>query len=211
MFIDPPQPILTRLGMRRFLAIGRRTNLDLDEELDFSTNDWKPALRRRVAASGVLSGPTAVDYFFMPRREMPVDMPPFAVGRPAWDGWMCARAWDRHIPLVDLTRCLPAVHQRHDYEHVKLRTGKRWRGPEGDENRRLAADLPLDLGPGHSTYRADERGRLSPDHRNLARMYWRMDIQGARSTWGRSFRAMPRVLYHALRSGELAARIRRLR
>jgi len=201
IFVEPLPQAVRGLKFTDFLAVGRRTHIDLESEIDFNQADWQRSVRELARSSGVLSGPTAVDYFVLPRQSPLTQLLPFAVGRPGWDNWLCARAWDCHIPLVDLTDCLLAIHQRHGYEHVKQRTGKRWHGPEAEANRRLATGLPAYFGLDRATHRADERGVIRPDHRNLARMYWRTTVRRSPPRPLRFLRVLPLILYHASRGG----------
>ncbi|MDR1741595.1 MAG: hypothetical protein LBR38_07100, partial [Synergistaceae bacterium] len=50
-------------------------------------------------------------------------IPPFAIGRMAFDDWMVADAVMRGIPVVDATDDVVAVHQNHDYGHIGGRDG----------------------------------------------------------------------------------------
>ena len=209
IFVDPLPQAIKGLEFASFLAVGQRTNIDLNSEIDFSQADWRNPVRELVRSSGVLFGPMAMDYFILPRQSPLTELPPFAVGRPGWDNWMCARAWDCHVPLVDLTNCLLAVHQEHGYEHVKQRTGKKWRGPEGDENHRLAAGLPTYQGIEEATQVADEAGRIQPNHLTIARMYWRTTVRRRPPRPLLFLRVLPLMIYHITRRGQLAALIRR--
>ncbi|MCK4268366.1 MAG: hypothetical protein KAX16_06005, partial [Actinomycetia bacterium] len=64
-------------------------------------------------------------------------LPPFAVGRPAWDNWVIYHARSLGVPVIDATKIVTPVHQNHDYGHVPSGTGSAWEGPEADRNRSL--------------------------------------------------------------------------
>ena len=209
IFVDPLPQAIRGLESASFLAAGQRTSIDLNSEIDFSQAGWDQPVRELARSSGVLTGPTAMDYFILPRKSPLTELPPFTVGRPGWDNWMCARAWDCHVPLVDLTNCLLAVHQEHGYEHVKQRTGELWHGPEAEANRRLAAGMPKYHGIDRATHVADEAGGVQPNHLNLARMYWRTTVRRRPPRPLRFLRVLPLIIYHASRRGQLAALIRR--
>ena len=82
------------------------------------------------------SSADAIDYFVFPRDTIG-PLPPFAVGRPAWDNWMIyrvAEAW--HSGHQSVCIC-DRIHQTHGYGHVKHATDdKRW-GPEARQNLEL--------------------------------------------------------------------------
>ncbi len=44
------------------------------------------------------------------------------------------------MPVIDATKGVLVVHQKHDYSHVPMNRGRAWEGPEADENRRLAGN-----------------------------------------------------------------------
>ncbi len=126
----------------RFLMVGQRCNFDQTTLLDFS-GDWEADFRGRVQERGKLDRPTAIDYFVF-RRGMWGEIPPFAIGRTAFDNWLIYRARSLHIPVVDVTQGVLAVHQNHDYNHTPgIAPGTKaykwiWDGPEARHNRALA-------------------------------------------------------------------------
>jgi len=54
---------------------------------------------------------------------------------------MIYNARTRRFPVVDVTTAITAIHQNHDYRHVKDRKGLRWEGPEGDMNINLGGGM----------------------------------------------------------------------
>jgi hypothetical protein len=101
---------------KAYLTVGRRWNLDVHEELDFSPL-WEDDLRARIQKEGELFIPTGIDYFIFPRHLF-VDLPPFSVGRSGWDNWMIYEGYTRGYDLIDATHGITAVHQNHDYHHL---------------------------------------------------------------------------------------------
>lgn len=101
---------------REFLILGRRWDLDIDQELDFSS-EWVQQLLAEVKTRGVLHGPVGSDYFLFPR-DLFGNMPDFTIGRSGWDNWTiyhaCHSGWD----VIDVTRAATIVHQNHDYSHL---------------------------------------------------------------------------------------------
>lgn len=133
---------VSRMARRRapFLLVGQRTDLDVDGFVDFA-NGWDGALRRRAAKEGVLHGTKGIDYFVYRRGFWADAVPPFALGRTAWDCWLLHHARSTHAALVDATAVVTAVHQNHDYSHVAGGAAEVWSGEEAARNFELAGGL----------------------------------------------------------------------
>jgi hypothetical protein len=93
------------------MMVGRRTDLDQTELIDFASPDWETKLRADVQARGVPYSMNGSDYFVFPAGLLG-DIPPFAIGRTAWDNWLMYRTRQRRAALVDAT-IVTAVHQTH--------------------------------------------------------------------------------------------------
>lgn len=132
--LDAAENAVRRFGTG-FLMAGRRTNLDFDREIEFDDGS-RSELRDMVARQGRLQDVWWIDYFVFPNGGV-AEMPPFAVGRAGWDNWMVSDALVRGLPVIDCTRDVMAVHQNHDYRHVRAETGS-WTGPESERNVSLA-------------------------------------------------------------------------
>lgn len=160
---------------QRFLMVGQRVDLDVTEPLDFGEG-WEERLRRLASAQGRLHPATGIDYFVFRRGHL-VDLPPFAIGRTAWDNWILFHARRRHFSLVDATPAVTAIHQNHDYAHVRGGTQGAWKGPEALRNRKLAG------GRGHAFTISDATHTLTPDRlrRNLDRAHLRRYLETAPS------------------------------
>lgn len=128
---------IERIRFETFLMIGQRTTVDVREPLDVTDAGWETKLGERARREGHPDGPTAIDYMVFPHASEMWKLPPFAVGRPGWDNWFVENTRKRGIPVVDATRCVRVVHQKHDYSHVPHAKGKNWEGPEAVQNRRL--------------------------------------------------------------------------
>jgi len=131
----------TRQVFPDFLAVGRRTNLNVLEPMDFS-NGWEAELQERMRREGQLESHTGIDFFVFHRGTYR-DVPPLAIGRVWFDQWCIKYAREKGLPVVDLTRFTPIVHQTHDYSHV---AGGRelgaYGGVEADENLRYYGERP---------------------------------------------------------------------
>jgi hypothetical protein len=100
----------------RFLGVGQRWDLAVQEPLSFSSN-WAGLLRERAKRDGQVHGQTGSDYFIFPRHCF-TEIPDFAVGRAGWDNWMIFRGRWQHWAVVDLTESLIVIHQNHGYAHL---------------------------------------------------------------------------------------------
>ncbi len=127
----------------KFLMIGRRYDIQIDELIDFSQG-WQERLLALNAKIGKLHGPTGSDYFIFPRACFE-DVPDLVIGRAGWDNWMIYEARQRGWKTINCTGSIPLLHQNHDYSH--LPGGKRhYRLPESNENVE-AAGGPLHIFP----------------------------------------------------------------
>ncbi len=164
-------------AMPRFLVLGQRTDIDIQEAWDFAAPDWEAQLKDRLAREGTLHAPTGIDYFCFPR-GMYTRIPPFAIGRLAWDNWLVWWARTQGVPVVDITEAVTVAHQNHGYAPGTLRKvvaqagsphsgahERRFRGEPyelGPEARRNLALVPEDqnLNIWAATWMLDRRGRL---------------------------------------------------
>ena len=121
---------------RRSMMSGQRWDLDVENPLDFESN-WEEQLRGRLEHSGRLHAATGADYYVYTNGLLG-EIPPFAIGRTAWDQWLLYRARANHAALVDVTQAVTAVHQSHDYSHAVGGEESVWGGPEAKRNQRLA-------------------------------------------------------------------------
>ena len=119
-----------------FLMSGRRWDLDIKEEIDFNT-DWEKKLQERIKKEGKLHGFSGIDYFVFPK-NLPHNLPPFAVGRPGWDNWLIYHIRSLKIPVIDATETITVVHQTHGYSHSIFGEKTRVGGPEAEINLKLA-------------------------------------------------------------------------
>ncbi len=129
----------------RFLAIGQRIDLNIDERIRFEdrwhVNQWFATAHEKGRAASVV----CKDFFiFTPDLYPAGEMPDFLVGRGNWDNWMVDRAHRKGVPVVDVTPVLLAIHQLHGHDHVA--GGRRAvyvTGPEARQNQRLAGGRRL--------------------------------------------------------------------
>ena len=131
-----PAVLRARDAAGSFLMIGSTLDLAVEEPLALGDPLTRAELRRRALAEGRSRGATAIDYFvFTAGLFDPV--PPFVVGRARFDNWLVWRARQCGI-VVDATRAVVAVHQRHDYAHVAGGLPEAHFGAEAERNLELA-------------------------------------------------------------------------
>jgi hypothetical protein len=130
---------LTQKKFTFFLMTGLRWDVDIFKRIDFSDN-LDTELESIREKQGALNQKGALDYFIFPRGM--VEMPRFAIGRPAWDNWMICNALHGKGDVIDATSAILILHQNHGYAHVPGRVAKDWeRSPEALENLELAGAL----------------------------------------------------------------------
>lgn len=165
---------------RNFLLVGRRWDVDIADPLAFETG-WEGSLRNRVSTTGRLHSETGIDYFVF-RRGLWGEIPPFAVGRTVWDNWLVYRARARGAAVIDGTRAITAVHQNHDYPEFPGIGA--WNSPEAERNLQLAGGY----GYAYSLYDATwQLGRrwFVPAVTNYLRRLWAFPRRMAhRWLWG---------------------------
>jgi hypothetical protein len=193
---DLPRAVARVAEHGRFLLCGRRRNLSVSEPINFA-GDWEHRLRAAVTLEGVLAIPGAIDYFAFPRLLFDA-IPPFAVGRPEWDQWLLFHARVRGAAIIDATKCVLAVHQNHDYQHLTSAPPSDL-DREVERNRALALFHRLDLRDAthllmeHGLQRALDRPHLARRALSLPKFYlpsgpavralysyWRRWVRGVR-------------------------------
>ncbi len=119
-----------------FLLVGRRWDSEVREPLDFRPG-WETLLTTALSENGRLHGHTGIDYFVFPR-GLWSRIPPFAIGRGAWDNWLIYQAKSEGAAVIDLTPVATIAHQNHDYAHVSDETASQFMGLEAAQNFALA-------------------------------------------------------------------------
>jgi len=93
-----------------FLMIGRRFDVNLTESVNFGNPRWEHDLFHLVKSKGKEHSRGALDYFAFRVGAYP-KVPPFAVGRSAWDNWLVLDAVKRGIDVVDASAVITPIHQ----------------------------------------------------------------------------------------------------
>ena len=130
-------------SVNEFLMTGNRWNVDQVDRIDFASSD-RDALKQRFLSTGKYLAP-AFDYFIF-KKELFAQIPPFLVGRFAWDIWMQYAAVNRNAYLIDASRNISCIHQNHDYSMpTDMPDSAYKRGLEREYNRKLCGNTLLRL------------------------------------------------------------------
>lgn len=128
---------INQIKFPKFLLTGRRYNLVLNRELKFEKN-WEAKLKKQIKNDTRLYRFGALDYFVFPK-NINLNMPPFAIGRTAWDNWIVYKARVMRLPVIDASYLITVIHQEHDYSHAKGFKNI-WFGEEKENNWKLVGD-----------------------------------------------------------------------
>ena len=138
-----------------FLLVAQRHDADVRQLMEFDAG-WERRWAADAVAAGKLHSPGAIDWFVFPRGQYH-DMPPFAVGRTAYDNWLLWHTVASGVPLIDATSFVTLIHQNHDYSHSTLDT---WEGVEARENRRWIRHWTNYYSITHATWKVGADGRI---------------------------------------------------
>ncbi|MCX6764135.1 MAG: hypothetical protein NTU58_00270 [Candidatus Nealsonbacteria bacterium] len=104
---------VSKINAENFLMVGRRWDLNVEEEIDFNDDNWEEKLQEKLRKEGKLHGPSAIDYFVF-SKDFFGEIPPFIIGSPGPDNWMIYHARSVRIPVIDVTHEVTVIHQDHD-------------------------------------------------------------------------------------------------
>ena len=99
-----------------FLFVAECMNMDKRDAIDFSHPAWERALSAEMEERGTRRA-EASDFFFFMRGMYPQYLP-LALGRPYFDNWIIYDARRRHVPVVNGSGSVSAIHQNHFYSAV---------------------------------------------------------------------------------------------
>ncbi|MBE9039448.1 tetratricopeptide repeat protein [Oscillatoriales cyanobacterium LEGE 11467] len=145
-----------------YLIVGQRHNFDIPAPINFANPNWETGLKELVVQQGKLEADCAIDYFIF-TKNLWSEIPPFAVGRAAWDIAMVYRALAAGKPVIDATQVITAIHQNHNYGHLSGGQTQAWKGIEAQRNHELAGGaFPKGMGYGGIGYISDATWKLTP-------------------------------------------------
>jgi hypothetical protein len=165
-----------QIKLPQHLILGHRWDVDIKESIDFNNPDWERELKARVKKEGKLHASTGIDYFIF-RRGLYDDVPPFAIGRGAWDNWLVYHGRAARVPVIDVTAVVTAVHQNHDYGHLPTGADGVWKGPERQLNIKLMGGMDKAFNIDNATVILTARGLKSA--RTPKHLYYRLRAKPA--------------------------------
>lgn len=186
---------LARIRHKYFLMVGQRTDIEIEHELDFSLPDWQRIVRNDAVSTGVLHEPTGIDYFAY-RKGTFTDLPPFAIGRPAWDNYMIHLARASRIPVIDASGQVLAVHQNHGYSHVSGGVSAVWSGVQAKRNIKLAGNPTRWLDIRDANWEMTHR-TTRPKLALWSRRYWSTTLPVLHPSVSQIYRAVRKSLRRA--------------
>jgi hypothetical protein len=114
--------VVKKIKKPLFLMTGRRWDVDIEEEIDFSSYNWEIELIKKAKNLGKIHGMSGMDYFVFPRCLLDkINMPEFIVGRPGWDNWLIYKCRFLNIPVIDVTEIMTIFHQNHNSSHIQIK------------------------------------------------------------------------------------------
>ena len=105
-------------SFNKFLAIGQRYDTQIDRPINFSDQKVVATLYKSARKTNKKHGYAGMDYFVFKKKTFG-KLPNFLVGRDCWDNWMIYNALKRKIRVLDATNRITALHQDHDFSHLK--------------------------------------------------------------------------------------------
>ena len=166
-----------------FLLVAQRYDVDVRKLIAFDQS-WESTWARAAVARGKRHSPGAVDLFVYPRGQYRA-MPPFAIGRTAYDNWLLWNTVASGIPLIDATGFVTLIHQDHDYSHAP--TVDVWDGDEARENRKWIKHWTNYYSIAHATWMLGADGRIAPASG------WKYRMARPRQLISHAFRASRRM------------------
>jgi hypothetical protein len=104
---------LNAIRLPKFMMIGQRTDVDVTEQIDFSSGQSVRAARADLEGRGVLHLAWGLDYFAYTRGSIP-ELPPLYVGAAGWDNLMIFWCRRNRVPVVDASADVTIFHQNHE-------------------------------------------------------------------------------------------------
>ena len=99
-------------GTSHFLLASRRKSVAVSGALGFEAPDWAARLQQEVTSKGSRDGSGGLDLLLY-NRGLFSDIPPFALGRTAWDNWLVWKAEEDFAVIIDATATFIPIHQAH--------------------------------------------------------------------------------------------------
>ena len=124
--LDHFRDALSLIPLERFVAAGRRHDLDVEESINTESEEWRSGLRERMRNEGALRSPSTLDYIIYSKSITPPVLPPFPMNSFGWDPWFLYAHRRRGIPIVNVMETIDIIHQNHQAREDERRRWKAW-------------------------------------------------------------------------------------
>lgn len=109
--------LLARNLKERYLLVGERLDVHVNEEISFS-KEWEKDFSLKYSNELKIHRPDGSDFFVFPKGQYSkANMPLLHIGRPGWDLWMIYHSRKSHYRTIDISQTVRVIHQNHDYSH----------------------------------------------------------------------------------------------
>ena len=136
---------ITSDTFNKFLLVGHRWDIDIDNTIDFNDKVEKNIFWNRIKVEGKKHACSGIDYFIYKRYQWK-NIPDFIIGRDGYDNWLIWKARRMLLPIVDATDNMQVVHQNHPFNSSKTVQGKEvLLNQERDHNKKLYINKTLNL------------------------------------------------------------------
>ncbi|MCS7142381.1 MAG: hypothetical protein NZ920_01105 [Aigarchaeota archaeon] len=109
---------MVRGAFDKFVVTSRRFDLPINYEVDFNGENIDEGLRNEARRSYVGRVSRGTDLFLF-KKDTFINVPPLIIGRLIWSRWFILEGLSNGIPVIDATPVITAIHQTHDYAHIK--------------------------------------------------------------------------------------------
>ncbi|HZX48785.1 MAG TPA: hypothetical protein VFF47_06165 [Nitrospirota bacterium] len=121
----------------RFLIVGQRIDLGEEANISFQKDNWHLYMATLIRNGyAKLHAPSGMDYFIF-TRGLWDGMKPLVIGRAGYDSALVSFCLKHSIPIIDATYMIPALHQYHDYNHLKNKEKEVMSGVDAMNNQRM--------------------------------------------------------------------------
>lgn len=131
------------INFPKFLAIGQRIDLAAETFVDQHPEEYKQIINQFVTEGRVQMHETSgIDYFMFPR-GLWHGLKQVVVGRGGYDNALLDFCKWQQYPIIDCTLSVIALHQFHDYSHVKGKRNTVFFGADAKQNIEAAGRYSL--------------------------------------------------------------------
>ncbi len=127
---------LLAINLKKFMAIGRRWTIPVDGSIKEPYKESVKDLQNFARENSEMDGYQSIDYFCY-RRGTFTNLKPLYLGTVTWDNYMIYHCVSHKIPVVDLSKAITAIHQKHDYNYLPGKRDEFYAGPAAQHNRDL--------------------------------------------------------------------------